>query len=63
LLNHGVLTGLPAIQVKSLVFDDERAIRFWPAELLESGGHEVREAEHATASLDAGQITYCRVKW
>jgi CheY-like chemotaxis protein len=30
--------------VKILVVDDERAIRFSLAELLESDGHDVREA-------------------
>jgi CheY-like chemotaxis protein len=39
--------------VKILVVDDERAIRFSLAELLESDGHEVREAEHAPAVLAA----------
>jgi DNA-binding NtrC family response regulator len=36
-----------------LVVDDERAIRFSLAELLESDGHDVREAEHAPAALAA----------
>jgi DNA-binding NtrC family response regulator len=39
--------------VKILVVDDERAIRFSLAELLESDGHQVREAEHAPAALAA----------
>jgi DNA-binding NtrC family response regulator len=39
--------------MKILVVDDERAIRFSLVELLESDGHEVREAEHAPAALAA----------
>jgi DNA-binding NtrC family response regulator len=39
--------------VKILVVDDEPAIRFSLAELLEADGHEVREAEHAPAALAA----------
>ena len=39
--------------MRILVVDDERAIRFSLAELLESDGHEVREAEHAPAALAA----------
>lgn len=34
-----------------LVVDDERAIRFALAELLQGAGHVVREAEHAPAAL------------
>ncbi|HEX2190886.1 MAG TPA: sigma-54 dependent transcriptional regulator [Longimicrobiaceae bacterium] len=37
--------------MRILVVDDERAIRFSLAELLEAEGHEVREAEHAPAAL------------
>ena len=37
--------------MRILVVDDERSIRFSLAELLESDGHEVREAEHAPAAL------------
>ncbi|HEX8696216.1 MAG TPA: sigma-54 dependent transcriptional regulator [Longimicrobium sp.] len=39
--------------MKILVVDDEPAIRFSLAELLEADGHEVREAEHAPAALAA----------
>ncbi|HEX2091229.1 MAG TPA: sigma-54 dependent transcriptional regulator [Longimicrobiaceae bacterium] len=39
--------------MRILVVDDERAIRFSLAELLESEGHAVREAEHAPAALAA----------
>ncbi|HEU4881652.1 MAG TPA: sigma-54 dependent transcriptional regulator [Longimicrobium sp.] len=39
--------------MRILVVDDERAIRFSLAELLESDGHDVREAEHAPAALAA----------
>jgi len=35
------------------VVDDERTIRFSLVELLESDGHEVREAEHGPAALGA----------
>jgi hypothetical protein len=35
--------------VRILVVGDERAIRFSLAELPESDGHEVREAEYASA--------------
>ncbi len=37
--------------MRVLVVDDEPAIRFSLVELLESDGHEVREAEHAPAAL------------
>ncbi|MBA4157218.1 MAG: sigma-54-dependent Fis family transcriptional regulator [Gemmatimonadetes bacterium] len=37
--------------MRILVVDDERTIRFSLAELLESDGHVVREAEHAPAAL------------
>jgi two-component system, NtrC family, response regulator HydG len=39
--------------MRILVVDDERSIRFSLVELLESEGHEVREAEHAPAALAA----------
>jgi DNA-binding NtrC family response regulator len=39
--------------MRILIVDDERAIRFSLAELLESDGHAVREAEHAPAALAA----------
>jgi DNA-binding NtrC family response regulator len=39
--------------MRILVVDDERAIRFSLAELLEAEGHEVREAAHAPAALAA----------
>ncbi|HEU4452252.1 MAG TPA: sigma-54 dependent transcriptional regulator [Longimicrobium sp.] len=39
--------------MKILVVDDEPAIRFSLAELLEADGHEVREAAHAPAALAA----------
>ncbi|MBW3572191.1 MAG: hypothetical protein KY467_13910 [Gemmatimonadetes bacterium] len=42
--------------MKILVVDDERAIRFSLAELLESEGHDVREAEHPPASLAALEL-------
>ena len=37
--------------MKILVVDDEASIRFSLVELLESAGHDVREAEHAPAAL------------
>ncbi len=39
--------------MRILIVDDERSIRFSLVELLESEGHEVREAEHAPAALAA----------
>jgi len=39
--------------MRIVVVDDERSIRFSLMELLESEGHEVREAEHAPAALAA----------
>ena len=39
--------------MKILVVDDEPAIRFSLAELLEDAGHAVRQAEHAPAALAA----------
>ncbi|HEV2130790.1 MAG TPA: sigma-54 dependent transcriptional regulator [Longimicrobiaceae bacterium] len=39
--------------MRILVVDDERSIRFSLVELLESEGHELREAEHAPAALAA----------